>query len=505
MRRFSLTPMLLSIVLLTGLATTALAADLRPDLTPKEADRVGAVTAPTDDFSKPEPFEAMTAGAATFTGKATRNAFGHPLANLSFDQQQSFVLGQALFQKFWVSSPSSTQASDGLGPLFNARSCESCHIRAGRGHAPQADGDATSMFLRLARPARNDAEKADIAALKVLNFADDTYGQQLQDRAVPGLRAEGQVSVHYSDEKVQLAGGEIITLRRPHYGVKNLAYGPLGSDTTLSPRIANPMIGMGLIEAIADQDIEANADNQKRDGKGISGTVAKVRDHLTGEIKIGRFGWKAQNATVRDQSAGALAGDIGISSPDDPRHWGDCTAKQTACLAMPNGVQPRLGSVEAPPPVLDLMTFYSETLAPPKRRNVSAADVLQGKALFYASGCAICHRPKYVTRRDVSNPALAFQLIWPYSDFLLHDMGEGLADGQQVGLADGRQWRTPPLWGLGLTKAVNGSQAYLHDGRAATLPEAILWHGGEAKAARDRFASMVPDDRKALIKFLESL
>jgi CxxC motif-containing protein (DUF1111 family) len=505
LRRFSLTTVLWTSVLLTSVVTVAPAAELRADLSPQDKIRVLAVTRATDDFSKPEPFEAMTAGAGTFTGKTTRNAFGHPLATLSFDQQQSFVLGEALFQKFWVSSPSSTQASDGLGPLFNARSCESCHIRAGRGHAPRADGDATSMFLRLARPARNDAEKADIAALKVLNFPDDTYGQQLQDRAVTGLPAEGQVALSYTDEKVTLAGGEVITLHRPHYRVKDPAYGPLGADTTLSPRIANPMIGMGLIEAIADQDIEANAESQKRDGKGISGMVAKVRDHLTGEVKIGRFGWKAQNATVRDQSAGALAGDIGISSPDDPRHWGDCTAKQPACLAMPNGVQKRLGDVEAPPPVLDLITFYSETLAPPKRRNVGTPEVLAGKALFYASGCATCHRPKYVTRRDVNNPALAFQLIWPYSDFLLHDMGDGLSDGQQVGLANGRQWRTPPLWGLGLTKAVNGSHAYLHDGRANTLSETILWHDGEAKAARDRFASMVPDDRKALITFLESL
>ncbi|MBB4952973.1 CxxC motif-containing protein (DUF1111 family) [Agrobacterium vitis] len=496
---------LLPTAVFASLATVAVATELRSDLTPQDASRVRAVTQPTKDFSKAEPFEAMSAGAGTYTGNVMRQAFSHPLANLTFEQQQPFVLGEALFQKFWVSSPSSTQASDGLGPLFNARSCESCHIRGGRGHAAGADGDATSMFLRLARPARTDAEKADIAALKALNFADDTYGQQLQDRAVPGLAAEGHVAVSFSDEKITLNGGEVITLRHPQYRVKDPAYGPLGADTTLSPRIANPMIGMGLIEAIADQDIVANAEQQKQDGTGISGTVAQVRDHLTGAVKIGRFGWKAQNATVRDQTSSALAGDIGISSPDDPRHWGDCTQKQTACLSMPTGVQKRLGTVEAPPPVLDLITFYSETLSPPKRRDVDAPEVLKGKALFYASGCAICHQPKYVTRRDVSNPALAFQLIWPYSDFLLHDMGEALADGQQVGLANGQQWRTPPLWGLGLTRAVNGSHAYLHDGRASTLSEAIVWHGGEAKAARDRFASMVPDDRKALIRFLESL
>lgn len=500
MRRIS------TISILFGLlASTAFATELRPDLIPQDQARVSAVTKPATDFSKPEPFEAMTAGAATFSGKADGKAFTHPLSTLSFEQQQSFVLGEALFQKLWVSAPSSTQASDGLGPFYNARSCESCHIRGGRGHPPKDNGDATSMFLRLARPAHTDAEKADIAALKKLNFPDDTYGLQLQDHAVPGLSAEGRVAFSETMEPVTLNGGEVVELRRPHYRVDNLAYGPLGADTTLSPRIANPMIGMGLIEAIADQDIEANAEQQKQDGKGIAGTVAKVRDHLSGEIKIGRFGWKAQNATVRDQSSSALAGDIGISSPDEPRHWGDCTAKETACLAMPNGVQKRLGPVEAPPPVLDLVTFYSETLAPPKRRNVGTPEVLAGKALFYASGCASCHTPKYVTRRDTANPALAFQLIWPYSDFLLHDMGEGLSDGQLVGLANGQQWRTPPLWGLGLTTTVNGARAYLHDGRAKTLTEAILWHGGEAETAKKAFASMVPDDRKALMTFLESL
>ncbi|KAA3513697.1 c-type cytochrome [Agrobacterium vitis] len=497
--------LLMGSLLESSLIAGAFAAELRPDLTPADRTKVNAVTVPTNDFSKAEAFEAMTAGAATFTGPADAKAFTHPLATLSFEQQQQFSLGEALFQKFWVSSPSSTQASDGLGPLFNARSCESCHQRGGRGHPPGPDGDATSMFLRLARPAHTGEEKAAIATLKALNFGDDTYGRQLQDRAVPGLAAEGRLAVTYQPKTVTLAGGETVTLRVPTYTIDALGYGPMGADTTLSPRIANPMIGMGLIEAIADEDILANAERQTQEGNGISGTVARVRDHLSGDIKIGRFGWKAENATVRDQAASALAGDIGISSPDDPRHAGDCTVNQPQCLTMPNGVQARLGPVEAPPPVLDLMTFYSETLAPPKRRDVTKPEVLAGKALFYASGCASCHQPKYVTRRNAAYPALSFQLIWPYSDFLLHDMGPDLADGQQVGLASGQQWRTPPLWGLGLTAKVGGRQAYLHDGRATSLPEAILWHDGEAEKARNAFASMTPGDRKALITFLESL
>ncbi len=168
-----------------------------------------------------------------------------------------------------------------------------------------------------------------------------------------------------------------------------------------------------------------------------------MHDNATGLTALGRFGWKAQTPTVRQQSADAFAGDIGISTPEVPRDHGDCTAAETACLAMPTGVQARLGEVEAPPPVMDLVAFYSRNLAVPARRNVEDARVLAGKKLFYDSGCIACHHPKFVTRRDAGDKAQAFQLIWPYSDFLLHDMGEGLADGQQVGVATGTEWRTP--------------------------------------------------------------
>jgi CxxC motif-containing protein (DUF1111 family) len=174
-------------------------------------------------------------------------------------------------------------------------------------------------------------------------------------------------------------------------------------------------------------------------------------------------------------------------------------------LALPTGVQARLGPVEAPDPVLGLVTFYSANLAVPPRRKASFPQTLKGKQLFYATGCPACHVPKYVTRRDAPHKELAFQLIWPYSDFLLHDMGDGLADGQQVGVASGREWRTPPLWGIGLTGTVSGHTFLLHDGRARNFTEAILWHGGEAEKARNAFAALSKDDRNALLSFLESL
>lgn len=502
--RAALLPALLSLMPLFA-ANAGDTGGERADLSPKDRKRVDMVTRPATDFSKPELFEVMQGGAATSTKPVNGDAFSQFSANLTFQEEETFKLGNALFRKFWVSSPSSTQASDGLGPLFNARACQSCHLKDGRGHPPEGGTDATSMFLRLARPARTEAERQALADLKVVNFPDPVYGAQLQDLAVPGMAAEGRMVITYTEEPVVLAGGETVSLRKPRYAVSDPQYGPLDPETTLSPRIANPMPGLGLVEAIHDDDILANADPDDRDGDGISGKVAKARDHRNGALKIGRFGWKAQNASVRDQSASAFAGDIGISSPDAPRHWGDCTPAQARCLDMPTGVQKRLGETEAPDPVMDLVTFYSENLALPQRRDTGDAAVLSGKQHFYEIGCISCHRPKYVTRRDAANKAHAFQLIWPYSDFLLHDMGDGLADGQQVGLADGREWRTAPLWGIGLTETVNGHTFFLHDGRARNLTEAILWHGGEARKARDAFAALPSADRQSLITFLESL
>ncbi len=476
----------------------------RDDLSDKDRKRVSAVTTPTEQFEKAENFEVMQGGAGTSRKKVNRDAFSHSSQNLTFAEEEEFKLGNALFRKLWVSSPASTKASDGLGPLFNARACQSCHIKDGRGHPPEADRDATSMFLRLARPASTADERSTLEQFLVANHPDPVYGGQLQDLAVPGLKAEGHMVIAYEEVPVTLGDGTIVNLRRPQYSVTDLAYGPLHTDTTLSPRIAPPMIGMGLIQAIHPADILANADPEDADGDGISGRVAIARGP-DGELAIGRFGWKAQNATVRQQSAGAFAGDIGISTPDVPNHQGDCTIEQTECLAMPVGVQEALGDTEAPDPVLDLVTFYSENLAVPSRRDVADSQVLAGKKLFYDLGCAACHTPKFVTSRDAENKAHQFQLIWPYSDFLLHDMGEGLADGQQVGVANGREWRTQPLWGIGLTETVNDHTFFLHDGRARNLSEAILWHGGEAQAARDGFANVNKTERDALIAFLESL
>ncbi|WP_279480023.1 di-heme oxidoredictase family protein [Aureimonas sp. SK2] len=499
--------LLLGLVALAGLAPPALAvlAPERTDLTPTDLARVRAVTKPTADFSKPEKFEEMQGGAGTSRKLVNRDSFSQAPANVGFAGEDRFKLGNALFRKLWVSSPSSTAASDGLGPLFNARSCQSCHLKDGRGHPPVAGEDATSMFLRLSRPAETEEERRSLADRAMLRLPDPTYGGQLQTFAVPGLKPEGRMRIDYREVPFRLPDGTEVSLRHPTYSAVDLGYGPLGPHTILSPRNAPPMIGLGLVEAIPAEDILAQADPDDRDGDGVSGRPSLVRDPKSGEPVLGRFGWKASAPTVEVQTAEAFSGDIGISTPLVTDAFGECSILQMVCRDAPSGVQPRLGEVEAPDPVLPLVTFYSQNLAVPARRDIGDPQVLRGKRMFYEAGCPACHTPKFVTSRAAPDKHRQFQLIWPYSDFLLHDMGEGLADGSTVGDAGPRDWRTPPLWGIGLTQTVSGHTLFLHDGRARNLTEAILWHGGEGTKARDAFAALPAPDRAALLRFLESL
>ncbi|MEM9756599.1 MAG: di-heme oxidoredictase family protein, partial [Pseudomonadota bacterium] len=284
-----------------------------------------------------------------------------------------------------------------------------------------------------------------------------------------------------------------------------LGYGPLHPDAMLSPRVAPPMIGLGLLEAIPAEDILALADPHDADGDGISGRPNIVWSAEFDVPMLGRFGWKAGTPTVRHQTAGAFFGDIGISTPLFPAHFGDCSIAQYACRTAPDGGNPEQTGFEVDDVALDLVTFYSQNLGVPARRDVDDPDVLRGREVFFATGCAGCHQPSFVTHRLEGDPAQSFQLIWPYTDMLLHDMGEGLADHSPEARANGREWRTAPLWGIGLTEEVSGHTYFLHDGRARSLLEAILWHGGEAQSQRDRVVEMPPEDRAALITFLESL
>jgi CxxC motif-containing protein (DUF1111 family) len=476
----------------------------RTDLTPEDRARVASILDAPVAFDRPQPFEGRPGGAATTFKRINRDIFSQSSANLDFEGEQNFKLGNALFRKLWVASPASTLASDGLGPLYNTPSCQRCHLKDGRGHPPD-DGGAVSILLRLSVPARSPAEKQAIATHARLSINDPVYGGQLQDFGTTTVPAEGRVSVAYAGQPFTFPDGETVTLRKPVYSITDPGYGPLDPDLMISPRIAPQMPGLGLLEAVHEGDIRKLADPEDRDGDGISGRVSEVPDDKTGRIVVGRFGWKAEQPTVEQQTAHAFSGDLGLSTPLLPGNAGDCTPAQQACRAAPHGEQPDLGMGEAPAQVLDLVTFYSANLAVPARRNPSAPDVLAGKKLFHDSGCAACHRPGFVTSRDAVRPEHRFQLIWPYTDLLLHDMGEGLSDNRPMANAGAREWRTPPLWGIGLTGIVSGHTFFLHDGRARNLTEAILWHGGEAEAARNAFAALSAAERARLITFLESL
>ena len=476
------------------------------DRSARERARVAAVTRPATDFSKPERYESRPGGATTVFKTLNRDIFSHPSANMPFERQLDFKVGNGIFKKLWVSSPSSTTSSDGLGPLFNARACQRCHLKDGRGHPPAPGERAESMFLRLSVPAPDRTSGDASGKTRSAAVPEPTYGEQLQNFSVQGVPAEGEMTITYREQPVALAGGETASLRVPTYGVSGLHYGPLHPDTMLSPRVTPPIIGMGLLEAIPEEDILAAADPDDADGDGISGRANRVWSDERGKPMLGRFGWKAGQPTVAQQAAGAFRGDIGISTPLYAAPYGDCTEAQQACRTAPHGgaSDPEHGA-EATEKMFDLLVFYSRNLAVPARRKLDDAQVLRGKRLFYEAGCTACHRPKFVTRRDSIGKEQSFQLIWPYTDLLLHDMGEGLADNRPEGEAGGREWRTPPLWGIGLTKTVNGHTLFLHDGRARNLLEAILWHGGEAEAAKQRVVAMTRAEREALLAFLNSL
>jgi CxxC motif-containing protein (DUF1111 family) len=470
--------------------------------TAQESTRVARVTAPAAEFTGAERYEANSAGAATVPARKDDAAFAQPSATLEFAEKLDFHAGNGLFRKLWVSSPSSTQASDGLGPLYNARSCESCHVRDGRGHAPEEGTERPVSFLmRLSVPGGPDHGIAGYHATR----PHPAYGRQLQDLALAGIPPEYRLQVTYAERQVELADGTIVTLRKPEYDLSDPRYGAFGADTMFSPRIAPQMIGLGLLEAIPAADILALADPGDTDGDGISGRMNMVWSAEFNRAMPGRFGLKAGMPTVREQSAAAFSGDIGISTPLFPAPWGDCTELQQACRKAPHGDDDVRGGFEVDAGGLDLITFYSRNLAVPARRDVASLQVLRGKQVFYETGCTACHAPKFVTHRLADRPEHSFQLIWPYTDLLLHDMGPDLADNRPEAVADGREWRTAPLWGIGLTRQVSGGESYLHDGRARTLLEAILWHGGEAQAARDRVVTLPTDDRNALLTFLGSL
>ena len=426
-------------------------------------------------------------GGDTTAFSSGSNAFELSARNLKNEERRIFEVGDSFFNQNWVTAPASTEARDGLGPTFNAQACSSCHSHDGRARPPEDDTDPVrGLLLRLSVPGPEGPVDEPV------------YGGQLQDRAINGVPPEGRIGIRYETTTGSYPDGTPYSLQDPTYVILDLAFGPIRPDTMVSARIAPAVFGMGLLEAIPEERILALADPDDADGDGISGRPNMVLDMRTGEYVLGRFGWKANQPTVMQQTAGAFHGDIGITSTLFAEE--NCPQAQAACREAPSG-----GSPELPDERLSKIDFYVRTLAVPAMRNVDSSVVRGGAQLFVEVGCAACHTPRHVTDEDYPTLPLRGQVIFPYTDLLLHDMGPGLADGRPDGLASGSEWRTAPLWGIGLVEAVNGHTRFLHDGRARSIEEAILWHDGEGRASRDAFKGLSREDIKAVIEFLRSL
>lgn len=435
-----------------------------------------------------EPGEELSGGDTTVFDTSPK-AFGFPAANLKDEHRPSFFVGHSFFNENWVVAPASTSGRDGLGPLFNARSCSACHLRDGRSRPPDSKAPMVSMLMRISVPGAGPHKEP---------LPEPTYGDQIQGQAIPGVPPEADVYVEYKEMYGKFADGEEFTLREPSYVLKNPGYGPLATNVLISPRVAPAMIGVGLLEVVPEETLRGFAERQKRDGHGIAGHLNVVWDQSAGKMTPGRYGWKAEQPTVYQQTAGAFVGDMGITSSLFSNE--NYTAREPICAKQPSGGHPEVSDK-----ILNDVAVYARTLAVPARRNWTDPQVLRGKALFTQANCTVCHIPKMRTGNCPDLPELSRQIIRPYTDLLLHDMGENLADNRPVFDAGGRDWRTPPLWGIGLVGKVNGHTCFLHDGRARNLAEAILWHGGEAEKARENFRSMSRVDREALLAFLQSL
>jgi len=431
-------------------------------------------------------------GGQTTIFNDTANAFGQPAPGLDRWEELFFFVGNSFFNMNWVQAPASTTARDGLGPFFSSRSCAGCHFKDGRGRAPEFAGESPTGLVVLLSMMERDITGAQ--------FPDENYGGQFSIHALEGIEPEGDIRIEYEEVAGEYPDGTSYSLRHPTYVLENLNYGELHPEIMVSPRVANQIIGMGLLEAIPEETILSYADPNDRNDDGISGRPNLVWDVLNNRQEIGRFGWKANQPTMLQQTAAAFNGDMGITTALFPEQ--NCGEPQQDCLDAISGGDP---DVEISDDDLLKTVLYASSLAVPAQHNADDPQIQLGRELFEQVNCTGCHIPQLETGIHPTIPALSNQIIHPYTDLLLHDMGDDLADGRNDFVANGNEWRTPPLWGIGLFETVNGHTNYLHDGRARNLEEAILWHGGEAASSREAFMSLTAEERDALIAFLKSL
>lgn len=435
-----------------------------------------------------------TAAKADFSGgettafDSTRNAFSLSARNLLPEHRTAYTMGSFFFDESWLPASSTPSDRDGLGPLFVARSCITCHIRNGRGQAPSSFLPTDSMVVRISVPGVGEHGGPK---------PDPIYGTQLQTHALNGYKAEAQVLGSYRIIRGQYADGEPYYLRQPTFRLSDVGYGPFQTNAHISPLVAPAIIGLGLLEAIPETALRENALANEKRIDGISGHLNMVWDETAGKMGLGRFGWKAEQPSVKQQAASAFQNDMGLTSALYPHE--NNTDVETFTNALSGG------NPEVSGEVFSNTVLYARLIAVPARRNSTNEVVLRGEKLFQELKCAVCHLPEWQTGDAADLHELTRQTIRPYTDLLVHDMGADLSDHRQVFQASGSEWRTPPLWGGGLIETVNNHNNLLHDGRARGFAEAILWHGGEAEQSKEQFRALPKSDREALVQFLKSL
>ncbi|WP_224367300.1 di-heme oxidoreductase family protein [Hyalangium versicolor] len=419
--------------------------------------------------------EQPRAGGTTTIDDRTSLAFAQPAPNLSEEHLSRHRAGDAAFAAQFVPGPA--PVNPGLGPLYNNNSCNGCHLRNGRGMPVMGVGpQRTQLLVRVSLPEGTPPHQNGAVPVPGL-------GTQIADQAVYGATPEASVTLSWEESSGTYDDGTAFSLRTPRIQITPSDGSALPSGMLTSLRLPPPVFGLGLLEAVELSTLRALEDPSDRNKDGISGRLNMVWDSQTGSLSPGRFGLKANSPNLFQQSADAYFNDMGISSTLNPE---------------PDG------TFELPRETLEAAVFYSQSLGVPARASLDDEEVRHGEELFQSLGCEACHRAALETG-EYPVPEMAHQRIHPYTDLLLHDMGEGLADGRPDGIADGTEWRTTPLWGLGLTQTVLPYAGYLHDGRARTLEEAILWHGGEAERSKERFRKLSATDRASLVKFLGSL
>lgn len=429
-------------------------------------------------------------GSDFVTSEKNKSVLLNPIKNLNDEDYDKFILGRSFIKIPWVEAPSATTARDGLGPLFNANTCNSCHPKNGRGTLYNNSNKISRSLIAKVSIKNDGSEEHQKLAKYKGSVPEPTYGGQFSINAIHDLKFEAKPHIEYESIKVNFPDGEIDTIYKPIYSLTDLQYGKLHKDSILTFRLAPSLNGLGLIEDISDEDILKNVDEHDKNSDGISGRANYVYSPVSKKIEIGRYSWKAHTASIKHQIADAAHNDMGLTTTVFPNE--NCTKLQSDCN---NAEKPR-DAIDITDLRLNAMDFYIKN-----RKTYSAKKTkkyLEGLKIFKSIDCAKCHINTFTTKSGIK--------IAPYTDVLLHDMGEGLADGRTEFKASGSEWRTAPLWGLALHEKINKkTPRLLHDGRAKDFQEAILWHGGEATKSKELYKNLKKEERKKLLEFLNEV